>query len=396
MGSGVSVLLCDECADVGALDGPDVQLVGSRALCAFHRGPASSSDAAHAVANGRRRPAGLSLRSPIAQVERHVVRAGTAIFADDLEETALWGHNWAPIWPPGESLFIVGPIGVGKTTVGQQLILARLGVTEPQLLGLPVLVDPRPWLYIAADRPRQALRSLRRMVTEDQRELLDERLLIWKGPLPFNLLREPWRLSVWIQEHGCAGVFIDSLKDVAVGLSNDEVGGQVNLALQEVTAAGLEVIVNHHQRKANAENRRPQTLADVYGSTWLTAGAGSVVILWGAAGDPLLELHHLKQPADEVGPLVVVVDHATGAVEVADKGADLLAAVRGAARGMSATGAAALLFRTADPTRNQIEKARYKLNRLESDGKARKAGGEKDEHGRATEVLYFATTEPQP
>jgi hypothetical protein len=36
----------------------------------------------------------------------------------------------------------------------------------------------------------------------------------------------------------------------------------------------------------------------------ITAGAGSVVLLWGAAGDPIVEWRHLKQPAAEVGPHV--------------------------------------------------------------------------------------------
>lgn len=40
MGGGVSVLLCEECAEEGALDGPDVQLVDSRPLCALHRAAA--------------------------------------------------------------------------------------------------------------------------------------------------------------------------------------------------------------------------------------------------------------------------------------------------------------------------------------------------------------------
>lgn len=317
--------------------------------------------------------------------------AGAAIFDEELERPALWGECSAPLWAAGESLFIVGPIGVGKTTLAERLTLARLGITEPELLGMPVAVDGRPMLYLAADRPRQALRSLRRMVTEDQREILDERLLIWRGPLPFDLPKEPWRLSVWIQEHGCAGVVVDSLKDIAVGLASDEVGAQVNLALAECSAAGLELLVNHHQRKASADNRRPNALADVYGSTWLTAGAGSVVILWGKAGDLVLELHHLKQPADEVGPFVVRMNHAAGSVELFDDRPDLLATVRGAGRGLSATGAAAVLFGTTDPDRNQVEKARRKLDALVARGHAHKPDPGRDDGGRQREALYFAT-----
>jgi len=36
--------------------------------------------------------------------------------------------------------------------------------------------------------------------------------------------------------------------------------------------------------------------------TWLTSGAGSVILLNGQPGDPVVSLHPLKQPAAEVGP----------------------------------------------------------------------------------------------
>lgn len=322
---------------------------------------------------------------------RRLVRAGSAIFDEELEQPALWGDPSSPLWAAGESLFVVGPIGVGKTTLGQRLMLARLGITDPTLLGMQVAVDERPMLYIAADRPRQALRSMRRMVTEDQRDVLDERLAIWHGPLPFNLLKEPFRLSVWIQELGCAGAFVDSLKDIAVGLASDEVGAQVNVALAECTAAGLELVVNHHQRKASADNRRPNALEDVYGSTWLTAGAGSVVILWGKAGDLVLELHHLKQPAEEVGPFTVRMNHAQGSVELFDDRPDLLATINGAGRGLSATTAAVVLFGVTEPNRNQVEKARRKLNALVDRGLAHKPEPGRDSGGRQAEALYFGT-----
>ena len=66
--------------------------------------------------------------------------------------------------------------------------------------------------------------------------------------------------------------------------------------LGALVASEIEVVVSHHQRKATGYNKKPTTLADVYGSTWLTAGAGSVVLLWGEAGDPIVELTHLGSP----------------------------------------------------------------------------------------------------
>src|SRR5690606_3764826 len=69
----------------------------------------------------------------------------------------------------------------------------------------------------------------------------------------------------------------------------------------------------HHERKATSgTSSRGSSLDDVYGSTWLTAGLGSVVQVIGKRGEPQVALHHLKQPAEEVGPLAVEHDHLTG------------------------------------------------------------------------------------
>ena len=38
---------------------------------------------------------------------------------------AVWGDGSRVLWAQGEPLMIAGPDGVGKTTIGQQLTLAR-------------------------------------------------------------------------------------------------------------------------------------------------------------------------------------------------------------------------------------------------------------------------------
>jgi len=44
-------------------------------------------------------------------------------------------------WSQGEPFFLVGPPGVGKTTLAQRLALARAGIRDDDLLGLPVVPD---------------------------------------------------------------------------------------------------------------------------------------------------------------------------------------------------------------------------------------------------------------
>jgi replicative DNA helicase len=297
-------------------------------------------------------------------------------FVLDVPDTvpAVWGTDDDVLWASGEPLMICGPQGVGKTTLAQQLALARAGVLEPTLLGLPVAPDDRKVLYIAADRPAQAARSMRRMVTEDHRDRLDKRLLAWRGPLPFTITDDPRRLAEWLTGLGVGTVVIDSLKDMAVGLTEDAVGAAVNMALQEVVASEIEVVDLHHQRKGQ-DGRKPRSLEDVYGSTWLTAGHGSVVLLWGEAGDPYVSLSHLKQPASEVGPLDVHHDHGhgrstlPGAVDLLDL----------AAKGVTVTEAAEAIYDTASPNRNQRERVRRRLDKLHRAGKVRREPGQHGE-----------------
>jgi hypothetical protein len=123
-------------------------------------------------------------------------------------------------------------------------------------------------------------------------------------------------------------VFLDSVKDAAIKLTDDEVGAGFNQAVQRALVRGVEVAGLHHHVKRGTDGKTPpNTLAHVYGSTWITAGAGSVIGLWGAAGDPVVSLHHLKQPAEAVGPLQLIHDHPAGTTDIYRE-ADLLQLAR--------------------------------------------------------------------
>ncbi len=163
-----------------------------------------------------------------------------------------------------------------------------------------------------------------------------------------------------------ATVVLDSLKDVAVGLADDEVGAGVNRSIQTAIADEVDVVLLHHQRKSDGTTK-PKALSDVFGSTWLTAGMGSVVLLWGDAGDAYVELLHLKQPAEDVGPLTVHHDHVTGTSTVVEA-IDLIDLARVTAGGVSAADAARVVFATEVVTRNQTEKVRRRLNKLTAAG----------------------------
>ena len=87
-------------------------------------------------------------------------------------------------------------------------------------------------------------------------------------------------LAAIAEHHDAAVVFIDSLKDAALGLSNDEVGAAWNRARQHVLAAGRELCELHHPVKRGPNGALVKDINDVYGSAWLTNGCGPSSCYW--------------------------------------------------------------------------------------------------------------------
>jgi replicative DNA helicase len=244
---------------------------------------------------------------------------GAAFFLDAPAHVgAVWGTGTEVLWPEGEPFMLYGPDGVGKTTIAQQLMLRRIGIGEPELLGYPVTVTESKLLYLALDRPKQAMRSGRRMLSDEHREALAERLVVWDRSIPFDVVRQPEMLVTFARELGAGTVVIDSLKDFAAKLSDEDTGMAVSRAWQQCVEAGVEVLSLHHPRKAQGDNKKPRALADVYGSRWLSASCGSVLLVWGDAGDPVVDLEHLKQPADVVGPFKALHDNRAGTTTISE------------------------------------------------------------------------------
>jgi replicative DNA helicase len=315
-----------------------------------------------------------------------LIAGGTFLLDAPTGVPAIWGNGEQVAWSQGEPLLLVGPPGVGKTTVAGQLVMARLGL-HGLVLGMPVAAGRR-MLYLACDRPAQVQRALGRLVDESHRQVLDERLVVWKGPPPTDFARHPDTLISMCADARADTVVIDSLKDVALKLSDDETGAALNAALQRAVAEGVEVLALHHQRKNAASGGKPTRLEDVYGSIWITAGAGSVVLLWGEAGDPIVELSHLKQPAEPIGPLKVLHDHDRGTSGIFEQ-VDVLQVLLHRP-GMTAADLARVLSNGQAPTDNDRERARRKLDRLVRDNLAHRNPGSKGGRGGGTPATYYA------
>ncbi len=342
----------------------------------------AQSDPETFQAEAAQRMAALAAGAP-AQRSREIDGAAFA-FGDAASAEPVWGRGSEVLWAAGEPLLIVGPDGSGKTTLGLWLVLALMGLTD-ELLRLPVVRADRRVGLIAADRPAQISRRLKQMVSQEEGEAdLRERLLVHRGLLEFDLVEDPRALAGWASSRGLSAVVLDSLGHVVSAPSKDEVGSAIARAVGHVMDAGIELAILYHPRKATPENKKPTSLADVYGSRWITAMAGSVLSLWGDPGDPIIELRHLKQPQAEVGPFRIVVE-AGGFLRV-QEGTDPLELLRAALGGLTAKSLAEALYEGS--ARAQVEKARRRLQDLVSRGLAFERPGVA---GRGGPSVFFAT-----
>ncbi len=319
------------------------------------------------------------------------VPGDTFILDQPANVPAIWGTGNRILWPEGEGLMIAGSQGVGKTGIAGQLVRELLGLGTGELFGLPVEGSGEVILYLAMDRPRQIARSMARQFSEEERDTLRARLIIRPGPPPADLAKDPELLLRMASGVGARIVFIDSLKDAALGLSDDEVGASYNRARQHLLAAGYQLCDLHHCVKRNSTGGPPMAIADIYGSTWLTSGCGSVLLISGDPGDPIVKLRHLKQAVDEIGPLTLTQDRNTGMFSVTDE-IDLVKLADfgegGVAEGVTARAAACALFDIDKPTASQVEKARRRLDEYVETGRLqRREGG----RGKAGAARWFPT-----
>jgi len=323
------------------------------------------------------------------------IDAGQFLFDTEDTSVALWGADDDILWAEGEALMIAGGMGLGKTTLAGQIIRAQLGLNPTEVLGLPVTEVDGPILYLAMDRPRQIRRSMLRQFAPSEREHISNRLLIRVGPPLYDIALYPSLLAQMAAEAGAAVVYVDSLKDAAIGLSDDKVGAAYNRGRQQLLADGCQICELHHNRKAIAgANTGPGGVSDIYGSTWLTSGAGSVVMLTGEPGDPIIEFRHVKQPMNEVGPWRLLNNPEAGRMDIEHQ-VDLIELVQAnRIHGLTAQAAAGILFDTDKPTRAQSAKAKYKLNKLVDQGLLMRIDGIKGGANGGTSASWYPAITP--
>jgi replicative DNA helicase len=291
---------------------------------------------------------------------------GGVVFDQPDTIDALWGNGEEVLAAVGEPTILYSATGIGKTTIAQRVALAAIGIGDPTVLGYDVKQIEGRVLYIAADRPRQAMRSIRRMVTEQDRDILDQR---WRWERHRRIRITPDNPNVLLDAAEAAEatlLIIDSLKDIVPGSSTEEGGAAYNNAVQTCVANDVDAMPMHHARKATSEGRASLKLDDVYGSTWITAGAGSVIALNGTPGQGIITLNQLKMPSEQVGPFDINIDYPTGTLTTIGR-RDLVKRIR--EKG-SITTIEAVRYMTGKNNPSEAEKKSIsrKLVRLEKDG----------------------------
>ncbi|ORA07809.1 AAA family ATPase [Mycobacterium arosiense] len=242
---------------------------------------------------------------------------------------AIWGEGNEVLWADGESLIIEASYGVGKTTLAGLLVRGML--YGEGVLGYPVrpLPDGQRILYLALDRPDQIVRSMLRQFTHEQLDEIDNRLCLWEGPLPADAGENEHLFCDLADIHEADVLVVDSVKDAALGLSEDRAAALYQRGRQRLLRSGRNLVELHHLTKGG----------DAYGSIWLNAGVGSVVRLKGVAGGPTATLTHLKSPARRIDPIQIVHDRANGGMtavtQVVDESAEPTPTEETAAAGLA-------------------------------------------------------------
>jgi hypothetical protein len=187
--------------------------------------------------------------------------------------------------------------GVGKTQASIQLGIACA-------LGKPFLSwnVPKPMkiLMFSLEMGHVGLKMLFEVITadfsaEDKATLNQNFKIIPLGQsLPIDRPDSRMFIELMIDEQKPDGIIFDALNKLLTGELKEETARKVNDYMGLLRAKfGCIVWMIHHNIKASADNKKPNKLEDVFGSTFITADMTTVITLW-ENKDGTLELNQVK------------------------------------------------------------------------------------------------------
>jgi hypothetical protein len=182
-------------------------------------------------------------------------------------------------------MLFTGPSGIGKTQVTLRLAMAM--ALGRNWLGLQI-DKPRKILVFSLEMGHPDLKYFLQMMNEglndEQRATLQSNLILVPYGEPLYLDSDKGRqiFESIVKDVNPDGIFIDSVGSTSTGnVSSEETVKKLMDYNDHVRKKfGVFTWWIHHMRKAQAENKKPNKLDDVYGNQYLYNRATSVYCLW--------------------------------------------------------------------------------------------------------------------
>lgn len=208
-------------------------------------------------------------------------------------------------------MVLAGEPGVGKSQLSMQFLMA-MAMEQSDYLSFPILAG-RKGLFISLEMPTVELKSLFQTMLVDisveDRKKLDENLYWIDRGENLNFRNQNVRALIEqiIADNHLELVVIDSFSKMGIRKMQDEeqILEMMGWFDHVRSKYNCSIWIIHHNRKSNSD-RKADSMDDVYGSRFITAGATSVVVMSRAKGRNTIKLKFEKiRTAPEKMPLLI-------------------------------------------------------------------------------------------
>lgn len=199
------------------------------------------------------------------------------------------------------SFLLTGPNGVGKTQFSLNVAIAlALG----QSIFSFSIAKPSKILFVSLEMGWEQLKSFLNDITRhlpaELLSILEEQLLLLPYGEAVHLNSNEKHREVFekaIELHKPDGLFIDSLGSSISGDLTSHANVQPYLDWNDSIRNRFDLftwVIHHHRKQGAKEIRKPTSVDDVYGDTYITGRASTVYCLWPTKNNDQLEAIPLK------------------------------------------------------------------------------------------------------